>query len=224
MPKISPFIVKTGIKLNKGFRLAILWYTWHSPPPVRGGQGPPHTPELKFLMWPSSGPDQYKFILWYKLSFLWKFQQDWPTLRGGLDWSGILWYSRHLHSLDLYFGLDMHFSRNTLLKSIQVATPVGHNMVYNLKSALTEKISACPDIATWGCIFAFLDPILHRWHHWYNRCNPETCAVRFSMCQVIFGPSFLVTEQYLVLVWADLHLFYTIFTAIFALNIFCSDM
>ena len=35
-------------------------------PPSEGAQGPPpppHTPELKFLIWPSSGPDQYKFIL-----------------------------------------------------------------------------------------------------------------------------------------------------------------
>ena len=193
-------------------------------PPLRGGQGAPHTPKMKFLIWPSSGPDQYKFILWYKLSFLWKFQQDWSTLRGGLDWSGILWYPRHLHSLKLYFGLDMHFWRNTPLKSIQVATPVGHSMVYSLKSALTEKISAYPETANWGCIFALPEPILHRWRHCYTRCNPKTCAVRFSEWQVIFGPSFMVTEQYLVLVLADLHLFWTILTAICGLNIFCSDM
>ena len=187
---------------------------------MRGGQGAPHTPEMKFLICPSSGPDQYKFILWHKLSFLWKFQQDWSTLRAGLDWSGILWYPRHLHSLNLYFGLDMHFWRNTLLKFIQVATPVGHNMVYNLKPALTEKISAYPETASWGCIFGFLDPISHIWHHWYTRCNPETCAIRFSGWQVIFGPSFMATEQYLVLVWADLHLFWTILTALFGLYIF----
>ena len=159
-----------------------------------------------------------------KLSFLWKVQQDWSTLKGGFDWSGILWHPRHLHSLNLHFRLDMHFWRNTLLKFIQVATPVGHNMVYNLKPAFTEKISAYPEPASWGCIFGFLDPISHIWHHWYTRCNPETCAIGFSGWQVIFGPSFMVTEQYLVLVWADLHLFWTILTALFGLNIFCSDM
>ena len=111
----------------------------------------------------------------------------------GLDWSGILWYPCHLHSLNLYFGLDMHFWRNTLLKFIQVATPVGHSMVYSLKSALTEKISAFPETATWGCIFALLYHILHRWDHWYTRCNPKTCAIRFSKWQVIWGPSFMVT-------------------------------
>ena len=148
----------------------------------------------------------------------------WSTLKGGFDWSGILWHPRHLHSLNLHFGLDMHFWRNTLLKFIQVATPVGHNMVYNLKPAFTEKISAYPEPASWGCIFGFLDPISHIWHHWYTRCNPETCAIGFSGWQVIFGPSFMVTEQYLVLVWADLHLFWTILTALFGLNIFCSDM
>ena len=34
------------------------------------------------------------------------------------------------------------------------------------------------------------------------------------MWQVIFGPSFKVTEQYLVLVLADLHLFWTILTGV----------
>ena len=193
-------------------------------PPMRGGQGAPHTPEMKFLMWPSSVPDQYKFILWYKLSFLWKFQPDWSTLRGGLDWSGILWPPRYLHSLNLYFGLDIHFWRNTLLKFIQVATPVGDNMVYSHNCALIEKISAYSDTATRGCIFAYLDPILHQWHHWYTRCNSKTCAIRLSVCQVMFWPSCMVTEQYLVLVWADLHVFWTILTAIFGFNIFCSDM
>ena len=147
---------------------------------MRGGQGPPNTPEMKFPIWPSSGPDQYKFILWYKLSFLWKVQQDWSTLKGGFDWSGILWHPRHLHSLNLHFGLDMHFWRNTLLKFIQVATPVGHNMVYNLKPAFTEKISAYPEPASWGCIFGFLDPISHIWHHWYTRCNPENLCNRIQ--------------------------------------------
>ena len=37
---------------------------------------------------------------------------------------------------------------------------------------------------------------------------PEsTHAIRLSEWQVIVGPSFMVTDQYLVLVWADLHLF-----------------
>ena len=56
---------------------------------IWGGHGAPHTPKIEILKWPSSVPAQYKFILWYKLSFLWKFQPDWPTLRGVLGWSGI---------------------------------------------------------------------------------------------------------------------------------------
>ena len=103
--------------------------------PMRGCQGAPHTPEMKFLIWLSSGPDQYKFILWHKLSFLWKFQQDWSNLRGGFDWSGHFMTSSPPTLPGLYFGLDMHFWRNTPLKFIQVATPAGHNMVYSLKSA-----------------------------------------------------------------------------------------
>ena len=37
------------------------------------------------------------------------------------------------------------FCEGTQLKFIQVATPVWHSMVYSLKSALTEKISAYLD-------------------------------------------------------------------------------
>ena len=106
---------------------------------MRGGHALPPTPELKLLIWTSSGPDQYKFILWYNLSFLWKFKPAWSTLRGGLNWSFTLWHPRYLHSLNLYFGLDINFWRNTLLKFIQVATPVGDNMVYKHNSALMRK-------------------------------------------------------------------------------------
>ena len=169
-------------------------------------------------------PAQYKFILWYKLSFLWKFQPDWPTLRGVLGWSGILWLPRQLHSLNLHFGLDMNFSKNKLLKFISGATPVGNNMVFNLESTLIENISAFPYTAISDCIFAFLDHIWHIRHHWYIRCNPKTYAIRFSVWQAIFGPNFRLIDQHLVLVWADLHLFLAIFTTIFGWNIFCSEM
>ena len=74
-------------------------------------------------------------------------------------------------------------------------------MVFNLESTLIENIPAFPDIAIWGCIFAFLEPIWHIWHHWYTRCNLKTYAVRFSMWQVIFRPNFRLIEQHLVLVW-----------------------
>ena len=172
-----------------------------------GGHGLPTSRKLKFLKWPSSGPAQYKFILWYKLSFLWKFQPDWPTLRGVLGWSGILWIPRQLHSMNLHFGLDMNFSKNTLLKFISVATPVGNNMVFNLESTLIENISTFSDTAICGFILAFLDHIWHLGHHWYTRCNPKTYAITFSVWQVIFGLNFRLIDQHLVLVWADLHLF-----------------
>ena len=45
--KISLFIFKTCKKLNKGFRFTRLWYIWH--PPLLGGTGQPHPPELKIL-------------------------------------------------------------------------------------------------------------------------------------------------------------------------------
>ena len=131
---MSSFIFKTSLKLNKGFKLSTLWYIWHLPP-IGGGREPdqPHPPELKFLIWPSSRRDQQKSILGYKLSFLWKFQPDLPTLRGGLNWSGILWHPRYLHSLNLHFGLDMYFWENTLPNFTLVATPVAENMVSSLQ-------------------------------------------------------------------------------------------
>ena len=191
---------------------------------MRGVADQPQPPELKFLMWPSSRRDQQKFILGYKLSFLWKFQPDWPTLRGGLHWSGILWHSRYLHSQNLYFGLDMYFWENTPPKFTLVATPVAENMLSSLKLALIKKIPAYPDAATRGYIHGFLGPISHKWHHWYSWCNPKTYAIRFSRCQVISWPNLMVTEQHLVLVWGDLHVFLTNITAILDTNNFCSDM
>ena len=191
---------------------------------MRGVADQPQPPELKFLMWPSSRRDQQKFILGYKLSFLWKFQPDWPTLRGGLHWSGILWHSRYLHSQNLYFGLDMYFWENTPPKFTLVATPVAENMVSSLKLALIKKIPAYPDAATRGYIHGFLGPISHKWHHWYSWCNPKTYAIRFSRCQVISWPNLMVTEQHLVLVWGYLHVFLTNITAILDTNNFCSDM
>ena len=154
-------------------------------------------------------PAQYKFILWYKTEFSCEnFSQIDQLLRGVLGWSGILWLPRQLHSLNLHFGLDMNFSKNKLLKFISVATPVGNSMVFNLESTLIENISAFPYTAICDCIFAFLDHIWHIRHHWYIRCNPKTYAIRFSVWQAIFGPNFRLIDQHLVLVWADLHLFW----------------
>ena len=136
-------------------------------------------------------PAQYKFILWYKLSFLWKFQPDWPTLRGVLGWSGILWLpSPTALPEPALLGWIWIFSKNKLLKFISGATPVGNNMVFNLESTLIENISAFPYTAICDCIFAFLDHIWHIRHHWYIRCNPKTYAIRFSVWQAIFWAKF----------------------------------
>ena len=76
------------MKLIFDFRFDTFWYTWHN---LHDGGRPdqPHPPELKFLIWLLSGSDQCSFILWYKLSFLWKFEPDTTTLRGVLDWFAI---------------------------------------------------------------------------------------------------------------------------------------
>ena len=174
--------IKFGLHIGN-IMIYLKFSTW-------GCHGAPTPRKLKFLKWLSSGPAQYKIILWYKLSFLWKFQQDWPTLRGVLGWSGILWIPRQLHSLNLHFGLDMNFWNNTLLKFTSVATPVGNNMVFNLESTLIENISAFPDAAMCSCILAFLDHIWRISHHWYIRCNLKIYAIRFSEWQVIFWAKF----------------------------------
>ena len=174
--------IKFGLHIGN-IMIYLKFFTW-------GGHGAPTPRKLKFLKWLSSGPAQYKIILWYKLSFLWKFQQDWPTLRGVLGWCGILWIPRQLHSLNLHFGLDMNFWNNTLLKFTSVATPVGNNMVFNLESTLIENISAFPDAAICSCILAFLDHIWRISHHWYIRCNLKTYAIRFSEWQIIFWAKF----------------------------------
>ena len=38
--------------------------------------------------------------------------------------------------------------------------------------------------------------------------------------QVIFGPNFRLIDQHLVLFWADLHLFWAVFTTVFGCNNF----
>ena len=174
--------IKFGLHIGN-IMIYLKFSTW-------GCHGAPTPRKLKFLKWLSSGPAQYKIFLWYKLSFLWKFQQEWPTFRGVLGSSGILWIPRQLHSLNLHFGLDMNFWNNTLLKFTSVATPVGNNMVFNLESTLIENISAFPDAAICSCILAFLDHIWRISHHWYIRCNLKIYAIRFSEWQVIFGAKF----------------------------------
>ena len=135
--KISLFIFKTCKKLNKGFRFTRLWYIWH--PPLLGGTGQPHPPELKFLISPLRSWDQCNFIYCCKLSILWKCEQDWTTLRGVLGWSGISLYPRHLHSQYMYFGLNMHFLKNTLLNSLLLVPSLALQVVYWLTCALLGK-------------------------------------------------------------------------------------
>ena len=206
---ISLFISKSCKKLNKGFRFTRLWYIWH--PPLLGGTGQPHPPELKFLISPLRSWDQCNFIYCCKLSILWKCEQDWTTLRGVLGWSGISLYPRHLHSQYMYFGLNMYFLNNTLLNSLLLVPSLALQVVYWLTCALLGKFweHLNPHPAT--PITGLLELICHTNNHCYTGCNSETYAIRFSMHQLIFWPNFRIIDQYLVLVWADMHLFLATF-------------
>ena len=59
-------------------------------------------------------------------------------------------------------------------------------------------------------ITGLLELIYHTNNHCYTGCNSETYAIRFSIRHLIFWPNFRIIDQYMVLVWADLHLFLTI--------------
>ena len=140
-----------------------------------------------------------------------KFQPDWPTLRGVLGWSGILWLPRQLHSLNLHFGLDMNFSKNKTIKIHFRGDSCRKQYGFQPWIYLNwEYISISLYSHLW-LYFRLPGHIWHIRHHWYIRCNPKTYAIRFSVWQAIFGPNFRLIDQHLVLVWADLHLFFGYF-------------
>ena len=178
--------------------------------PPLWGSSPASPPELKSLISPLRSWDQCNFIHCCKLSILWKFEQDWTTLRGVVDWSAISLYPRHLHSQYMYFGLNLYLLSNTLLNSLLLVPTLAHQVVYWLICAFfasSEIILTNPSTTP---ITVLLEPICHTNSHCYTGCNSETYAIRFSMHQLIFWPNFRIIDQYLVLVWADLHLVLTI--------------
>ena len=107
-------------------------------PPLRGSRPAP-PPEMKSLISPLRSWDQCNFIHCCELSILWKFEQDWTTLRCVVDWSAISLYPRHLHSQYMYFGLNMYLLSNTLLNSLLLVPTLAHQVVYWLICALFCK-------------------------------------------------------------------------------------
>ena len=138
--------------------------------------------------------------------------------KGVLSWFSCWWYPRYMHSQYMYFELGMYFLMNTLLISLFVVPTLAKNMVYSLTSALLVKIWANLKAPPRRRITGLLGPIYHTSNHCYTGCNSKTYAVRFSSLQTIFLPNFRIIDQHLLLIWADLHVFYTILTAIFGLN------
>ena len=118
-----------------------------------------------------------------------------------------------MHSQYMYFELGMYFLMNTLLISLLVVPTLAKNMVYSLTSALLVKIwanlKAPPEgelQACWGpyttpVITAILDVILK---------PMQSDSVGYWL---FFLPNFRIIDQHLLLIWADLHVFYTIFNS-----------
>ena len=188
------------------------------------GEQPSLTPGTEILNIALEVLRPMQFIHCCKLSILWKFEQDWTTLRGVVDWSAISLYPRHLHSQYMYFGLNMYLLSNTLLNSLLLVPTLAHQVVYWLICAFfasSEIILTNPSTTP---ITVLLEPICHTNSHCYTGCNSETYAIRFSMHQLIFWPNFRIIDQYLVLVWADFASSFDHFTTIFEFNNFCSEM
>ena len=184
---MSSFLIKTCLKLNKCFRLTTIWYTWNYP--SWGGADQVHTPKLKFQIWPSSLSDKCNLILWWKLSFLWKFEADPTHLRGVLSWIQSSWYPRYMHSQYMYFELGMYFLMNTLLISLLVVPTLAKNVIYsltsaslvkiwaNLKAPPRRRITACWGPYTTPVITAILDVIL-------KPMQSDLVGYRLFSCQI----------------------------------------
>ena len=105
------------------------------------------------------------------------------------------WYA-FLKEYTTYFSLSAAHSRQKY--GLQpYFCPIGQNM---------SKLKAPPRRRITG----LLGPIYHTSNHCYTGCNSKTYAVRFSRLQTISWPNFRIIDQHLLLIWADLHVFYTI--------------
>ena len=184
-PNISSIIVKTYTKLKKSFRLGCI-RIYLIFPNLRGLSLAPNPRNLKFLIGFLSKSSQYNINVWYELSFLWKSEPDWWSLRGVLNWCAIWSPPRYLHFQYMYFGPVMYFLRNILVESHLVAPSLANNMVFSLKFVLLCQISvylnAAPQKRMWGQ----LKPILPNYRYCCIRCNfkpvqsDSVCATLYS--------------------------------------------
>ena len=156
--------------------------------------------------------------------FLWKSEPDWWSLSGVLDWCAIWSPPRYLHFQYMYFGPVMYFLMNILVESHLVAPALANNMVFSLKFVLLCQIYVYLNAAPQKWIWGQLKPILPNYRYCYIRCKVKTGSVRFSMCHLIFWPNVSIIDQHLVLVWCNLHVFLTIFTALYGWNNLFSEM
>ena len=190
---------------------------------MRGGRPGPH-PETEIPNMALEFVRQMQFNSMMKTEFPVKIWGRSNPFKGVLSWIQSSWYPRYMHSQYMYFELGMYFLMNTLLISLLVVPTLAKNVIYSLTSASLVKIWANLKAPPRRRITGLLGPIYHTSNHCYTGCNSKTYAVRFSRLQTIFLPNFRIIDQHLLRIWADLHVFYTILTAIFGLNNLCSDM
>ena len=178
-------------------------------PPLMESRPAPH-PETEIFKIALKVFRPMQFHSMVKTKYPVKIEQDWSALRGVLGWSAIWLYPRYLHSQYMYFGLNMYFLSNTLLNSLLEMPTLTHQVVYCLTYALVCKFWEHLNPPPTTPITCLLEPICHTNNHCYTGCNSETYAIRFSIHQLIFSPNFRIIDQYLVVVCAELHLFWTI--------------
>ena len=191
---------------------------------MRGGRPGPHPEKLEIPNMALEFVRQMQFNSMVETEFPVKIWARSNPFKGCFELIFLLMVpSLHALPIHVFWAWYVFLNEYTTYFSFVVPT-LAKNMVYSLTSALLVKIWANLKAPPRRRITGLLGPIYHTSNHCYTGCNSKTYAVRFSSLQTIFLPNFRIIDQHLLLIWADLHVFYTILTAIFGLNNLCSDM
>ena len=182
--KMSSFLIKTCLKLNKCCRLTTIWYTWNYPSWGGADQAPHPETEIpnmalefvRQMQFNSMMKTEFPVKIWarsnpFKGCFELNLKFVVPSLHAlpvHVFWAGYVF----LNEYTTYFSFSGAHSRQ--------------NMVYSLTSALLVKIWANLKAPPRRRITGLLGPIYHTSNHCYTGCNSKSYAVRFSRLQTIF--------------------------------------